>query len=59
MAMQGFHTATLPERFGALTRSEIIYFIEKMSEQYENNLKILNDKIKETDVAKYYSQFQS
>lgn len=57
MAMQGFHSMLNPDIYGTLSRSEVEYFIKTSETSYNENLAVLNKKIKETEVAKHYSTF--
>lgn len=56
MTMQGLHEKNNPEIYGTLTKKEIISFIENKEKKLKENLEILNNKIKQTEVARYYSQ---
>ena len=56
MAMQGFHSSAKPDIFGTLSKDEIEYFINSINTSHNDNLAILNQKIKLTDVATHYIQ---
>jgi radical SAM superfamily enzyme YgiQ (UPF0313 family) len=55
MAMQGKHEEAKPEIFGTLTKKDILLFMKSKDSHYEENIRILNKKIKDTEVAIYYT----
>ena len=57
IAMQGLHKREVPDQYGTLTRDEISYFIATMATKYDENLRVLTQKIRNTAVAQFYSQF--
>lgn len=56
MAMQGLHKSDMPGVFGTLSREEIAFFINTKDVSYKENLRILSEKVKKTEVAYYYRQ---
>lgn len=56
ISMQGYHSSENSDIFGILRRDEIKHFVNSKNSFYEENLKMLNKKIKLTEVANYYHQ---